>query len=76
MNGRKALNIVGLVGTGMVGASCAYALMQNGIANEYVRAGGHREDHHRATAGCLFTLTCCTLAGGKSPDGTQRKAEE
>ena len=36
MNDRKALNIVGLVGTGMVGASFAYALMQNGIANELV----------------------------------------
>src|SRR5512137_1059928 len=36
MNDRKALNIVGLVGTGMVGASFAYALMQHGMANELV----------------------------------------
>src|SRR5512136_3031352 len=36
MNDRKALTIVGLVGTGMVGASFAYALMQHGVANELV----------------------------------------
>lgn len=36
MNDHKALNTVGLVGTGMVGASFAYALMQHGVANELV----------------------------------------
>jgi len=30
------MNIVGLIGTGMVGASFAYALMQHGVANELV----------------------------------------
>jgi len=36
MTDRKGMNIVGLVGTGMVGASFAYALMQHGVANELV----------------------------------------
>jgi len=33
---RQGMNKVGLVGTGMVGASFAYALMQHGVANELV----------------------------------------
>ena len=33
---RKGTNTVGLIGTGMVGASFAYSLMQNGMANELV----------------------------------------
>jgi L-lactate dehydrogenase len=33
---RKSTNKVGLIGTGMVGASFAYALMQHGVANELV----------------------------------------
>jgi L-lactate dehydrogenase len=36
MNERKSTNTVGLIGTGMVGASFAYALMQHGLANELV----------------------------------------
>jgi L-lactate dehydrogenase len=36
MNERKSTNKVGLVGTGMVGASFAYSLMQHGLANELV----------------------------------------
>lgn len=36
MDNRKSLNSVGLVGTGMVGASFAYSLMQHGVANELV----------------------------------------
>jgi L-lactate dehydrogenase len=36
MNERKSTNKVGLIGTGMVGASFAYALMQHGLANELV----------------------------------------
>lgn len=33
---RRSKNKVGLIGTGMVGASFAYALMQHGVANELV----------------------------------------
>jgi len=36
MSDRREMNIVGLIGTGMVGASFAYALMQHGVANELV----------------------------------------
>jgi L-lactate dehydrogenase len=36
MHGRKSTNKVGLIGTGMVGASFAYSLMQRGLANELV----------------------------------------
>lgn len=36
MNDCKGSNKVGLIGTGMVGASFAYSLMQQGIANELV----------------------------------------
>ncbi|HEX9115235.1 MAG TPA: L-lactate dehydrogenase [Anaerolineae bacterium] len=36
MNERKVMNKVGLIGTGMVGASFAYSLMQQGAANELV----------------------------------------
>jgi L-lactate dehydrogenase len=36
MNERKSSNKVGLIGTGMVGSSFAYALMQHGVANELV----------------------------------------
>lgn len=36
MNDRQRTNSVGLVGTGMVGASFAYSLMQHGVANELV----------------------------------------
>jgi L-lactate dehydrogenase len=36
LNERKSTNKVGLIGTGMVGASFAYSLMQHGIANELV----------------------------------------
>ena len=36
MNERKSTNKVGLIGTGMVGASFAYSLMQHGVANELV----------------------------------------
>ena len=36
MNERKSGNKVGLIGTGMVGSSFAYALMQHGVANELV----------------------------------------
>jgi L-lactate dehydrogenase len=36
MSERKSTNKVGLIGTGMVGASFAYALMQHGVANELV----------------------------------------
>ncbi len=36
MNERKSTNKVGLIGTGMVGASFAYSLMQRGVANELV----------------------------------------
>lgn len=36
MGGNIGINKVGLVGTGMVGASFAYALMQDGVANELV----------------------------------------
>jgi len=36
MNERRSTNKVGLIGTGMVGASFAYSLMQSGIANELV----------------------------------------
>ena len=35
-NERRSTNKVGLIGTGMVGASFAYALMQHGVANELV----------------------------------------
>lgn len=33
---RREMNIVGVIGTGMVGATFAYALMQHGVANELV----------------------------------------
>src|SRR5512146_2354611 len=36
MNERRGTNKVGLIGTGMVGASFAYSLMQSGAANELV----------------------------------------
>jgi L-lactate dehydrogenase len=36
MNERRRTNKVGLIGTGMVGASFAYSLMQSGLANELV----------------------------------------
>jgi L-lactate dehydrogenase len=36
MSERKSTNKVGLVGTGMVGASFAYSLMQRGLASELV----------------------------------------
>jgi len=36
MNERRSTNKVGLIGTGMVGASFAYSLMQSGVANELV----------------------------------------
>jgi L-lactate dehydrogenase len=36
MQERKSTNKVGLIGTGMVGASFAYSLMQRGLANELV----------------------------------------
>lgn len=36
MHERKVTNKVGLIGTGMVGASFAYSLMQRGLANELV----------------------------------------
>src|SRR5512139_2483501 len=36
MNERRKTNKVGLIGTGMVGATFAYALMQHGVANELV----------------------------------------
>src|SRR5262245_16742152 len=36
MHERKSANKVGLIGTGMVGASFAYSLMQRGLANELV----------------------------------------
>ena len=36
MNERRGTNKVGLIGTGMVGASFAYSLMQQGVANELV----------------------------------------
>jgi L-lactate dehydrogenase len=36
MNERKSTNKVGLIGTGMVGTSFAYSLMQRGLANELV----------------------------------------
>jgi len=36
MMDRKEMNIVGLIGTGMVGTTFAYALMQHGLANELV----------------------------------------
>jgi L-lactate dehydrogenase len=36
MNERRSTNKVGLIGTGMVGASFAYSLMQSGAANEMV----------------------------------------
>ncbi|GAC1353454.1 MAG: L-lactate dehydrogenase [Herpetosiphon sp.] len=36
MTERKSSNTVGLIGTGMVGASFAYALMQRGVANTLV----------------------------------------
>ncbi|KPV43194.1 lactate dehydrogenase, partial [Kouleothrix aurantiaca] len=36
MPGQRTTGKVGLVGTGMVGASFAYALMQRGLANELV----------------------------------------
>jgi L-lactate dehydrogenase len=36
INERRGTNKVGLIGTGMVGASFAYSLMQRGLANELV----------------------------------------
>src|SRR5512138_1854880 len=36
MRERRSANKVGLIGTGMVGASFAYSLMQRGLANELV----------------------------------------
>jgi L-lactate dehydrogenase len=36
MENRRSTNKVGLIGTGMVGTSFAYSLMQSGIANELV----------------------------------------
>jgi L-lactate dehydrogenase len=36
MNERKSTNKVGLIGTGMVGSSFAYSLIQHGLANELV----------------------------------------
>ena len=36
MNERRSTNKVGLIGTGMVGASFAYSLMQHGLANELI----------------------------------------
>ncbi len=38
----EAQNKVGLIGTGMVGASFAYALMQRGLANELVMVDANR----------------------------------
>ena len=34
MNNRRITDKVGLIGTGMVGSSFAYALMQRGLANK------------------------------------------
>ncbi|HEX9441027.1 MAG TPA: L-lactate dehydrogenase, partial [Roseiflexaceae bacterium] len=45
MNDKKVAGKVGLVGTGMVGSSFAYALMQRGLANELVLVD---KDHARA----------------------------
>jgi L-lactate dehydrogenase len=36
VNERRSTNKVGLIGTGMVGASFAYSLMQHGLANELI----------------------------------------
>jgi len=45
MDDKKVAGKVGLVGTGMVGSSFAYALMQRGLANELVLVD---KDHARA----------------------------
>jgi L-lactate dehydrogenase len=68
MNERKSTNKVGLIGTGMVGASFAYSLMQGGVANELVlidadaaRAEGEMMDLNH---GLPFVRPMRIIAGG------------
>jgi len=68
MNERKSTNKVGLIGTGMVGASFAYSLMQRGVANELVlidadaaRAEGEMMDLNH---GLPFVRPMRIIAGG------------
>jgi len=68
MINRREMNIVGLIGTGMVGASFAYALMQRGTANELVlidadaaRAEGEVMDLNH---GLPFVQPMRIIAGG------------
>src|SRR5450759_1859705 len=71
MNERRSTNKVGLIGTGMVGASFAYSLMQSGAANELVlidadaaRAEGEMMDLNH---GMPFVRPS-RFIGGHSPD--------
>jgi len=68
MNERRSTNKVGLIGTGMVGASFAYSLMQRGLANELVlidrdsaRAEGEMMDLNH---GLPFVRPMRIIAGG------------
>jgi L-lactate dehydrogenase len=70
MNERRSTNKVGLIGTGMVGASFAYSLMQSGAANELVlidadaaRAEGEMMDLNH---GMPFVRPMRIIAGGYS----------
>jgi L-lactate dehydrogenase len=70
MSERRSTNKVGLIGTGMVGASFAYSLMQSGVANELVlidadamRAEGEMMDLNH---GLPFVRPMRILAGSYS----------
>jgi L-lactate dehydrogenase len=65
---RRSTNKVGLIGTGMVGTSFAYSLMQHGVANELVlidmdaaRAEGEMMDLNH---GLPFVRPMTIIAGG------------
>ena len=68
MNERRSKSKVGLIGTGMVGTSFAYSLMQHGVANELVlidmdtaRAEGEMMDLNH---GLPFVRPMTIIAGG------------
>jgi L-lactate dehydrogenase len=68
MNERRSRSKVGLIGTGMVGTSFAYSLMQHGVANELVlidmdaaRAEGEMMDLNH---GLPFVRPMTIIAGG------------
>jgi L-lactate dehydrogenase len=71
MDKRRSTNKVGLIGTGMVGASFAYSLMQQGVANELVlidadaaRAEGEMMDLNH----CLPFVGPMQISAGDYPD--------